>query len=148
MELSQQGIEPMPPAVEVQNLSHWTTLTLSFSFFFPNPHGGEVQEHTGCCSEFIAFVLHTLCKKKKLSYGYAACFFTEGYNSAHSSHHLLHVCPHIQAEILGEPCLFPNSRKAPTNLLPHWSTSLMRTLCNFWIVTEGMAALSNPWLKK
>lgn len=64
VELSQQGIEPMPPAVEVQNLSHWTTLTLSFSFFFPNPHGGgSAREHTGCCSEFIAFVLHTLCKK-------------------------------------------------------------------------------------
>ena len=60
--LSQQGIKPVPPAVEAQNLSHWTTLTLSFSFLFPNPHDGEMQAHTGCRSKSIAFVLHTRCK--------------------------------------------------------------------------------------
>ena len=145
---SQQGIEPVPPAVEAQNLSHWTTLTLSFSFLFPNPRDGEVQAHTGCRSKSIAFVLHTWCKSgssEEAALRPCSLFF---HKSAQSSRHLLHVCPHIRAEIWGEPCLSPNSRKAPTNLLPHWSASLMRTLCDFWMVTEGLAALSNPWLQK
>ena len=35
MALSQPGIEPMPPALEGQNLNHWTTReVLFFAFFF------------------------------------------------------------------------------------------------------------------
>ena len=34
MELPQPGIEPTPPAVEIQNLNHWTTREFFFFFFF------------------------------------------------------------------------------------------------------------------
>ena len=32
MELPQSGIEPTPPAVEIQNLNHWTTREVFFFF--------------------------------------------------------------------------------------------------------------------
>ena len=90
-------------------ICHALNITILFLFSLLTWWGGTGTHrvlHWFHCFCFAHIVLRK-GPQHKLSYECAACLFKARWDGTHCSPHLLHACPHIEAEMLGEPCFHP-----------------------------------------